>query len=189
LGLRWKNLSRAVASAATLALGLIGPPALAEELPPATALIDWGVWVSPDGCMYWYADGGWDGFMEERVDPETGLPVCLEVNTCLSENTDTLFATDSAHLTPHGHQRLREFFASAGAFSYAIYGHTDSRASDEYNIDLSNRRARAVYEVAVSMGAAVDRVVGFGERRPIASNDTAAGMAQNRRVEVICYRW
>jgi outer membrane protein OmpA-like peptidoglycan-associated protein len=172
-----------------LAFAVLTGPAVAQDQPEAQALIDWGVWVSPDGCMYWYADGGWDGFMEERVDPHTGLPVCLEVNTCLSENTDTLFDTDSARLTAHGRQRLQQFFGSAGAFSYAIYGHTDARASDEYNIDLSNRRAQAVYEVAVSMGAVVDRVIGFGERRPIATNDTAAGMQQNRRVEVICYRW
>ena len=167
----------------------LSAPVMAQDRPPAQALIDWGVWISPDGCMYWYADGVWEGYMEERVDPRTGLPVCLEVNTCLSENTDTMFQTDSFHLTAHGRERLQQFFLSAGAFSYAIYGHTDSRASDEYNLTLSDNRARSVFEVAVSVGAVVDRVVGFGERRPIATNDTAAGMQQNRRVEVVCYRW
>jgi len=167
----------------------LGASAQAQGLPPAEGIIDWGVWVSPDGCMYWYADGGWEGVMEERVDPATGLPVCLQVNTCLVENTDTLFATDSHHLTPHGRERLRQFFSTAGAFSYAIYGHTDSRASDEYNIALSERRVRSVYEVAVSVGAVVDRAIGYGERRPIATNHTPEGMQQNRRVEVVCYRW
>jgi hypothetical protein len=82
-----------------------------------------------------------------------------------------------------------DFFRSAGAFGYAVYGHTDSRASDEYNMRLSDRRARSVADVARAMGAMVDREIGFGERQPIASNATAAGMQKNRRVEVVCYRW
>ena len=105
------------------------------------------------------------------------------------ENTDNLFATDSAALTADGRRRLEGFFAQAGAFGYAIYGHTDSRASDEYNIDLSQRRAGAVAKVARSVGATVEREIGFGERHPVASNASAAGMQKNRRVEVICYTW
>ena len=99
------------------------------------------------------------------------------------------FATDSAKLTADGRRRLQGFFSQAGAFGYAIYGHTDSRASDEYNIKLSQRRAKAVADVARSVGAMVEREIGFGERQPIASNSTAAGMQKNRRVEVVCYRW
>jgi outer membrane protein OmpA-like peptidoglycan-associated protein len=107
----------------------------------------------------------------------------------LVENTDTLFKTDSAKLTAHGRKYLTDFFAGAGAFGYAIYGHTDSRASDEYNMRLSDRRASAVADVARSVGAMVEREIGFGERNPIASNSSAAGMQKNRRVEVVCYRW
>ena len=177
------------AASAALALAMATTGSAQQQLPAATAIIDWGVWVSPDGCMYWYSDGVEEGYMVDRVDPETGLPVCLQVNTCLVENTDTLFATDSHHLTPHGRERLRQFFASQAAFSYSIYGHTDSRASDEYNMALSERRAAAVGDIARSMGAAVERQIGFGERRPIATNDTAEGMQQNRRVEIVCYRW
>lgn len=161
----------------------------AQARPGATAVIEWGIWIDPDGCMHWYADGGAEGYMVDRVNPKTGMPVCLKLNTCLVENTDTLFATDSARLTASGHARLRDFFAKAGAFGYAIYGHTDARASDEYNISLSQRRAAAVAQVARSVGAVVEREIGFGERRPIATNATAAGMQKNRRVEVVCYRW
>ncbi|MCU0817212.1 MAG: OmpA family protein [Cypionkella sp.] len=173
-----------------LAAGLsVSTAAVAQNAPEVVGQIEWGVWIDDDGCMHWWADGGLEGYMVPRRNPANGKPVCLKKNTCLVENTDTLFATDSATLTQHGHQRLRAFFQQAGAFGYAIYGHTDSRASDEYNIRLSERRAAAVATVARSVGAHVEREIGFGERQPIATNSTAAGMQQNRRVEVVCYRW
>jgi outer membrane protein OmpA-like peptidoglycan-associated protein len=177
-------------AALALAVGLAaGFGAAAQTKPAATAHIDWGVWIDPDGCMHWWADGGAEGYMVDRVNPKTGKPVCLKLNTCLVENTDVLFATDSARLTAHGRARLEQFFRGAGAFAYAIYGHTDSRASDEYNIRLSQRRAASVAAVARAVGAVVDRQIGYGERQPIATNATAAGMQKNRRVEIVCYRW
>ena len=53
---------------------------------------------------------------------------------------------------------------------------------------LSQRRADAVAVIARSEGENVSDVRGYGERMPVASNDTADGMAQNRRVEIICIR-
>jgi outer membrane protein OmpA-like peptidoglycan-associated protein len=157
--------------------------------PEVAGKIQWGAWVDDDGCMHWWADGGMEGYMLDRVNPKNGKPVCLKKNTCLVENTDQLFVTDGHRLTASGLRRLEDFFRGAGAFGYAIYGHTDSRASDEYNMRLSERRAKAVADVARAMGASVERQIGFGERNPIASNSSAAGMAKNRRVEVVCYRW
>ena len=188
-----ETLSRAVRLAiggAALAAGLmIASGVAAQTAPEIAGKIEWGVWVDDDGCMHWWADGGIEGYMVPRRNPHTGKPVCLKVNTCLVENTDTLYATDSAKLTADGRRRLTSFFQGAGAFGYAIYGHTDSRASDEYNMDLSQRRASSVASVARSVGAMVEREIGFGERYPIASNSSAAGMQKNRRVEVICYTW
>lgn len=163
--------------------------AAAQNAPQVAGQIQWGIWVDRDGCMHWWADGGVEGYMLDRVNPQTGKPVCIKRNTCLVQNTDTFFATDSAHLTHQGRAYLQQFFQQAGAFGYAIYGHTDSRASDEYNINLSQRRARAVADVARSMGAMVEREIGFGERQPVAPNDSAQNMARNRRVEIVCYRW
>lgn len=182
---------RACLFAAVAAAGLAPAFEAAAQAapPPVTNRIEWGLWIDPDGCMHWWADGGAEGYMVNRVNPQTGMPVCLQKNTCLVENTDVLFATDSARLTPAARARLEAFFRNAGAFAYAIYGHTDSRASDEYNLALSQRRAKAVADVARSVGAVVDREIGFGERRPVASNATAEGMQRNRRVEIVCYRW
>ncbi len=181
---------RILACGVAVAVGLGSvTSAVAQSAPEVTGQIEWGLWIDDDGCQHWWADGGLEGYMLDRVNPETGRPVCLRKNTCLSENTDTMFHTDSARLTASGQARLQQFFQGAGAFGYAIYGHTDSRASDEYNIRLSDRRAAAVAGVARSVGAVVQREIGYGERQPIASNNSADGMARNRRVEVVCYSY
>ncbi len=67
-----------------------------------------------------------------------------------------------------------------------VEGHTDSKGSNEYNMDLSNRRANAVRNLLVQRGIAGSRieVVGFGETMPVASNNTEAGRQKNRRVEI-----
>ncbi len=177
--------------AAALAAGVmfaVATPAAAQQTVTITGTVQPGLWVDPDGCMHWVADGGIEGYMEGRVNPHNGMPVCLDVNPCGVANTDTMFHTDSARLTSAGRAHLQQFFQSAGAFAYAIYGHTDSRASDEYNMRLSNRRAAAVANLARSMGARVAREIGYGERRPVAPNDSAANMQRNRRVEIVCYR-
>ncbi|MFM2365464.1 MAG: hypothetical protein RIR95_71, partial [Pseudomonadota bacterium] len=162
---RFSKAVRLVLGAALMCLGLLGASgAVAQTKPEIAGKIEWGIWVDDDGCMHWWADGGVEGYMLDRVNPKTGKPVCLKRNTCLVENTDTLFKTDSAKLTAHGRKYLTDFFSDAGAFGYAIYGHTDSRASDEYNMRLSDRRASAVADVARSVGAMVEREIGFGER-------------------------
>jgi len=145
------------------------------------------IWVDPDGCEHWVMDDGAEGYMSPHVTRQ-GIPVCREVNLCGVVNTDQLFATDSARISSSGQQRLREFFQQTQAVSYTIVGHTDSRASDEYNMGLSLRRANSVAAVARSAGASIADVRGYGERMPKASNNTAEGMAQNRRVEILCWR-
>ena len=66
-----------------------------------------------------------------------------------------------------------------------VGGHTDSVSSDAYNLRLSRDRAQTVVETLVAYGVDDDRLeaVGYGERQPIASNDTETGRALNRRVE------
>jgi outer membrane protein OmpA-like peptidoglycan-associated protein len=71
---------------------------------------------------------------------------------------------------------------------FLIDGHTDARASDAYNMDLSQRRANAVAAIAAETGANVQQVRAFGERKPRATNATRDGMAMNRRVEILCVR-
>jgi OmpA-OmpF porin, OOP family len=66
-----------------------------------------------------------------------------------------------------------------------IEGHTDSRAGEVYNLDLSKRRAASVRTYLEEGGVAPERLCsqGFGQSKPLAGNDTEEGMARNRRVE------
>ncbi len=146
-----------------------------------------GIWVDPDGCEHWVMDDGWEGYMTPKTDRQ-GRPSCpgRQQNVCGVMSSDTLFATDSYHLSHRAQQHLRNFFASNRANGYIITGHTDSRASDAYNMRLSMNRARSVARVAQGTGARVVDVRGAGERSPIATNSTREGMSRNRRVEIIC---
>jgi outer membrane protein OmpA-like peptidoglycan-associated protein len=67
-----------------------------------------------------------------------------------------------------------------------VAGHTDSKGTDEYNQQLSQRRAESVTQYLVSRGVKNERIipVGAGEKHPVASNDTEVGRSQNRRVEL-----
>jgi outer membrane protein OmpA-like peptidoglycan-associated protein len=146
-----------------------------------------GIWVDPDGCEHWVMDDGFEGYMTPHVNRQ-GIPVCRRGNVCGVMDSDQFFATDSHHINTAGQRRLQEFFQKTGAVSYVITGHTDSRASDSYNMKLSYRRANSVARVARSVGARIADIRGYGERMPRASNNTSSGMAQNRRVEIICIR-
>lgn len=145
------------------------------------------IWVDPDGCEHWVMDDGAEGYMTPHTNRQ-GIPVCRRGNVCGVMNTDQFFATDSYRIHKAGQARLANFFRTTGAVSYIITGHTDSRASDAYNMRLSFNRANAVAAIAAANGARIADVRGYGERLPAAANNTAAGMAKNRRVEIICIR-
>lgn len=98
------------------------------------------------------------------------------------------FGFDSSNLTSAAManlDKLAEVLKNNPDTNINIYGHTDSKGSDEYNLSLSDRRAAAVKSYLASKGIASSRMLtmGVGEKEPIASNDTDAGRAQNRRVE------
>ena len=68
-----------------------------------------------------------------------------------------------------------------------VDGYTDSIGSDAYNLKLSERRAEAVRDLMVQKGISASRITthGYGKSRPVASNNTAEGRAENRRVEIV----
>ncbi len=175
----------AVASIGAMALGAFAGAASAQQVTGERYVPT--IWVDPDGCEHWVMDDGVEGYMTPHVTRD-GIPVCNRGDVCGVVSTDQLFATDKYSISASGRSTLQQFFSSAGAVAYGIAGHTDSRASDAYNMTLSRNRANAVAAVAQSVGASIYSIRGYGERYPVASNSTAAGMQQNRRVEIICLR-
>lgn len=100
---------------------------------------------------------------------------------------DVNFEFDKSNLTPAAQSILGDvasFLTGHPTVRYEINGHTDSRGSDNYNQALSERRANSVLNYLESRGIPRNQldVNAYGETRPIASNETDAGRAENRRV-------
>lgn len=146
------------------------------------------IWVDPDGCEHWVMDDGLEGFMSSHLDRD-GKPVCRTVpvspDVCKTLDSAALFAVGSSAIRQSGMASLREYFATVAGTRIVVNGHTDNSGSEAANLQLSLMRALAVAEIAEEFGV-VAEPRGYGEQLPIASNDTAAGRAKNRRVELTC---
>jgi len=110
-------------------------------------------------------------------------------NITLNMPGNITFAFDSSNLQPQFYPVLDNVASTLNQYNQTVIevaGHTDNVGSDAYNQQLSVQRANAVAGYLGSKGILQQRmmVVGAGESRPIASNDTDAGRAQNRRVEI-----
>lgn len=104
-----------------------------------------------------------------------------------------LFETDSAKLSPGAGDlvgRIAEVMKKSPNLKLSVVGHTDSTGDYNYNVQLSERRARAFADALVKEGVAANRLtaVGVGPQSPVATNDTPEGRAQNRRVELVVMR-
>ncbi len=103
---------------------------------------------------------------------------------------DVLFESGKTSLMPGAKRtidKLAEFLASYPNRNVLIEGHTDNIGSEEYNIDLSLKRADAVASALIDRGIQKSRILtqGLGETYPVATNKTAEGRQKNRRVEII----
>lgn len=106
--------------------------------------------------------------------------------------SDVLFDFNKASLKPGAREKLAKLagilLAYPGNYRIEIEGHTDAVGTDEYNLKLSQDRAESVRYFIVQSGLAENRILGtrgFGEIRPVASNDTPEGRQMNRRVEIV----
>ena len=104
--------------------------------------------------------------------------------------SDASFAVDSSTLSGPAQTTFNKIAATLKDYDKTaihVVGHTDSSGSDEYNQKLSQQRAQAVAQFLTGRGVDSQRVLtwGRGESQPIATNDTEAGRAENRRVDIV----
>ena len=104
--------------------------------------------------------------------------------------SDVLFDFNKYTLKPGAREKLAKVSGILLAYPglmIKVEGHTDSIGSDEYNQKLSEQRANSVRDYITTQGVPANTVsaVGLGKADPVASNDTAAGRQQNRRVELV----
>ena len=138
------------------------------------------------------ADADGDGVTDD-LDKCPGTPAGTKVDKVgcpLEQTLKLLFDFDSAELRPESItelERVVKFMNDVPFAQVLIQGHTDSVGNDAYNLKLSDRRAKAVFDYLSSRGVDPARVTseGKGEAEPIADNNTAEGRQENRRVMLI----
>lgn len=146
--------------------------------------------AAPAQCPDADADGVCDT-EDECLDTVAGTKVDSMGCNC-NYSMQLEFAFDSAELSPRDMALLDEIAPvlknpKVNFISGEINGHTDSIGTEQYNLGLSKRRAEAVAAYLQQQGVELGgrfTINGFGKAYPIASNDTAGGRAQNRRVEI-----
>ena len=149
---------------------------------------EYGFNVNKKGYLFHSGHFGKDEDIQINVSQKIELPKIEEGRSLILKNV--FFDFDLYTLKPESKAELDRLFAflkQNPRVHLELAGHTDSRGSHEYNIVLSQRRARAVFDYLVNKGINPNRLtyVGYGPDRPIATNDTDAGRALNRRTEAI----
>ncbi len=169
-----------------------GVPDRADDCPDTPA----GVSVDGRGCPLDSDGDGVPDYLDKcpgssagaKVDAEGCYielteTVTIDLNLKFDSNSDTIRADERGKI-----EEVVEFLRQYPTTSAVLEGHTDSDGSQAYNQQLSERRARSVYNYLISeknIDANRLSFVGYGETRPIASNENAAGKQENRRVSAV----
>ena len=152
-----------------------------------------GVAVDANGCPLDEDGDGVPDYLDEC--PGTPIGAAVDAKGCHFEDEKAIsaevlieFDFDSSELRANEYgdvRRIAEFMREHSEADAVIEGHTDAMGADRYNERLSQERAQAVLDRLVSVeGIAASRITatGYGESRPIATNDTEEGRQRNRRV-------
>ena len=153
------------------------------------------------GCVVWESDydklQAQNQQLQQQVAADQEQISRLQGAIKYTVNSDLLFAPGSWQMKPQGQQVIGNFAKKLAPTQQAhlmVSGYTDNapigpelrRDGVASNQELSQRRANAVMQYLISQGVKPDLISaqGFGDASPVASNDTAQGRAQNRRVEL-----
>jgi outer membrane protein OmpA-like peptidoglycan-associated protein len=179
-----------------------GIPDVDDECPDAHE--DFDAFEDEDGCPDLDNDGDgipdeqdhcpneaedYDGFEDDDGCPEEGEGIVALTCDAVEIRENVYFDTASDVIQERSFDLLDQIAGVLRGASYVtlveVAGHTDDRGDDDYNLDLSDRRARSVVRYLEEKGIATERLraTGYGETQPIDSNDTREGRDRNRRVE------
>lgn len=150
---------------------------------------DYALNVNRRGYLFYSDNIAFDG-VHEKIDPfkvDIPLTPLREGKKIVLRNV--FFETDSFTLQPESRielDKISSLMEQHPTMKVEISGHTDDVGTDDYNMELSENRAKSVVFYLRKKGIRIDRMVykGYGENQPIADNDTEEGRAKNRRTEL-----
>ncbi len=152
------------------------------------ALVGAGIGALAGGGVGLYMDNQ-ESKLRQRLEG-SGVSVTRDGDSIiLNMPSNITFATDQDSIKPNFYDTLNSVAIVLREFNQSLVdvkGHTDADGADDYNMDLSQRRAESVAEYLTGQGLNPERfeVKGYGESQPVSSNASARGKQQNRRVEI-----
>jgi outer membrane protein OmpA-like peptidoglycan-associated protein/tetratricopeptide (TPR) repeat protein len=163
-------------------------PGTGEFLVPIATGRDYALNVSSEGYLFYSENFALSGFAHQQDPFLMDVPLDQIMKGRKTVLKNIFFEFDSYKLKPESIielEKLAEFMNDNPGTRIRINGHTDNTGVQAYNLELSEKRARSVSDYLVKSGIDSERIrhKGFGETVPVASNETEAGRAQNRRTE------
>ncbi len=150
---------------------------------------NYGLFVSAQGYMFYSENINLTISNSQQKPFEKNIPMDKIMKGSKIILNNIFFATDSSNIKNNSQTELNKLISFMNInpkIRVEISGHTDNKGNAQHNLDLSNRRAKSVYEYLIKNGIKTERLSfkGFGQTLPIATNDTEEGRALNRRTEI-----
>jgi outer membrane protein OmpA-like peptidoglycan-associated protein len=164
-------------------------PKNGEYLMVLTEGADYALYVDKEGYLFQSLSFNYSEQAEKKIQEPVHIDIYLQPITKGKETVlnNIFFDTDKYEIKDISKPELNKvagFLKDNPEISISINGHTDNQGGEAYNKELSTKRAKAVYQYLIASGISEERLKyqGFGQSKPIASNDTQEGRQKNRRI-------